>query len=656
MKTTLKGMIFLPLPVVLFLVLSHVPVAGAVDPPEEDDINPHFVAKVGTPGGGETVAWSVFGGSPPNPPHKVAVGETVHCTDHSWDKDELADGDDNYVTDPINQRWWYVGASEEKYTSEQEDKTFDWLIEAAGEFIIRQKVEDDSPVVSKNDTVLTDSSAKFYTLALEYITLTPGYGGSIEGDEIVIDISTNAIIDGTGYNYTYTGDGRDGERCYDNLGRPIPGYPLDDIQLSAAYDWSFSGPMLLAALDPAQDCTWTKLYPYGLTGRGTLTATYTKQEPNVSGSARVKFVNGDYFIDLTGINYDEVQNVPINGKAPASCDGTGSVGEMKAKVVIEGEANTTYDIVVSEDCFDLSIPDPDFSITTDGQGQGEAEIHLCALSGAEPTEYVEITAEMQPDGGGDPLASTEEHVMLYKFFFPGLGDCTWDDDQPSTNGFADVGDFKAGAKTVVGGMTEFGRLEEHFDMRVRCDPEGAFSGTVNARARITFRVNGCWKLTKGFYENDGTVGVSITAYFLTASVSASGPDDVALLAGDWAVKMPSHSDWQQYASGLTSAFEKNTTEFTVMYPPMTWESREDSFLQDHPVNDGQQRTYSVGNSTQTHTVELKLDFDVRTTDPWIPDTGQGCTAEGSLRGMTGDTSVSSILEEKDGVYEIVTAD
>jgi hypothetical protein len=429
MKTILKGTIFAALALGLFLVLWHVPLAAPPGgdppppPPGDDDINPHFVATVGTPGGGQAVASSVFGWNPPDPPHKVALGETVHCTDGSWDKDKVPDGQNNYQSDPINQRWWYVGSSQEKYTSDEGDKAFDWLIEQAGEFIIKEKVEDDSPVLTKDDTYLTDCSAKFCALALEYITLTPGdQGASVPDDEIVVDISictTSVRIDGTGYNYTYTGDGGDGERCYDNVGKPIPGFPLDDIQLSAAYDWSFQ-PLTLAYPNPAEDCAWTRLWHYGLTGRGVVTATYTKQDPHITGSAPVKFVKGSYFIDLTGINYDEVQNVPINGKAPASRDGTGDVGEMKARVVIEGEPNTTYRVDVWDDSSKLSVVGAPSSLTTNANGtaQDQFEIHAVGTTPSTQLEDITMSAAMWPSGGsGDPLAQTEEAVTVYEFYF-----------------------------------------------------------------------------------------------------------------------------------------------------------------------------------------------------------------------------------------------
>lgn len=491
--------------VVLLVVLAIalvgiLPALGAGTPqPGPYDIHPAFSAQVGQPEPGvpgTDFADSTYGESPPDPPHYVAVGETIHFVDCSQDWDVLADGQGSEAIDWINQRWWHVDGVQRKYTNQQSDYAFDWPVASPGQFIVKEKVEDNPPVVTKDDTFLWWCSMKLYALGLEYIFLEPGSGGTVEDNSILIDIGSgsHASITGHGYNYTYTGGNRDGLRCYDDLGRVIHdqyGQPLpqDDVAIAAAYDWSFF-PTQLGHVDLPSNSTWTYLYHNDMTGTGVITATYTKQTPNVTVCVPVKFVNGDYFIDLTGINYDEVQNVPINGKAPANRDGTGNVGQMKAKVIIEGAPSTSYAIEITDDSAKLDIVGAPTSLTTNGEGKAEQEFEIHAV-GTEPsasTEEITMTASMHPDMGYDLLASTEEKLCVYKFSFhadwgAAPNDSMGDEFALWKGPPADV--IMAWQITSAPGARTAAVIAHKYETSIRTQPGGAWSGEVSACMRVT---------------------------------------------------------------------------------------------------------------------------------------------------------------------------
>jgi hypothetical protein len=332
---------------------------------------------------------------------------------------------------------------------------------------------------------------------------------------------------------------------YDQWGQPLP---QNDIEIAAAYDWSFA-PALFGHVDPATNRTWTHLWHHNMTGTGVIAATYTKQSPSVTVSVPAKFVSGDCFIDLTGINYDEVQNVPINGKADAEHDGTGDVGEMKAKVIIEGAANTTYTIQITDDSQKLDIASAPTSLITDGDGKAEKEFELHAV-GTDPsstTDEITMSASMQPYGGGDPLASTEERLCVYKFEFMPFGDPIFDDPDftAADNEVCDVSAFKVGTGSAGAAVQCHSCLEERFVMNVRAVPGTAFSGSVRARAKVYYEVDALCSVVKGWWEFGDTFGANVDFAIVKFNIPITGGAEVALASFDKAIKF-ADNDWVEW--------------------------------------------------------------------------------------------------------------
>jgi hypothetical protein len=641
MMRTYSGVVSVLAITLLWMLLAQLASAAAPPPPPPPDelgpydIHPEFKAWLGDPEYALTSQWTsrryLYEGGQPIAPIYVAVGETIHCKDTSEDPDPVMDGEGTVDDDIASWEW----SPEGQGSGGEYDKV---VQENDGEFIVQCTVDDADPSEDPQQT----SMMKFKAVTIDYVVVRPN------SDPELLNIAQQSSGSFEGYAYS---NGDDELPYYDGLGNPIPGRPNDDIQVQAVFEWSFE-PAELGNVDAVQDTAWTHLWHHNLTGEGTITATYTKVTPHVSGSANVKIVNGQYFIDLTGINYDEVQNVPMNAKAPASCDGTGSVGEMKAKVVIEGEANTDYDISLSYDSDNLNIIDPDFSITTDGEGEGEAEIVLSAhgvLWQSSSLEDITISVEMRPDGGGDVLASSKEPVTVYLLRFAELENCTYNDPQSSGHATTSVEGFWAEATATSAGLLEHASLEEDFTMRVEALPSGSLKGQAKARAQVSFSTSIHWYLVKGSWEDGPTVQLSVSWGIVTFELAPAGANNVAGLACDMAVKMPSHADWQQYGGGMGSAFEQSTAQHEVGFGEY-YDEWEDTVPAQYNVPDGEERTYSVGSPTQTFTVKLLLTIAARTSLPWAGPANwcSGCGASGSI-----DSNQGTDVEDLDGVFEIV---
>jgi hypothetical protein len=474
-------------------------------------------------------------------------------------------------------------------------------------------------------------------------------------------VSVGGSVGLTGKAYNMGGDG---ERHFDDSGNPIEATADNDVQLGATFHWSFDG-LNLGELSPTTGPS-TTFTAYTTAGQCHVTATYDPGGANITGAALVIVTSPEgYWIDLTGINYDDVQNVPINGWGPAGVDGTGNVGQMKAKVVITGQPDTEYDVCVTSQNFNKISIGGDvhylFSLTTNSEGTAEQEFELHAES-TTPSAWLEditLEGEMCEDGASEPCAATQEKITLYQFYFDGSeGDTT--DDYESDEHMWSGGD----ADTVtswheqsgLGDDSSCGRLR-HYRVAVWTEPIGAWYGTV--KGKLHTRLEGadlevCMSVANWSYdETSVTIGVSFKVENVTVSVSRTftthSEQACGLAAGDVGI----------IVGGVTTeAGDKCVKSSEVPAPDMG--DYTEQFLLHFPAKGiiDQEREYDVG-MVYDDLAKVEGSVSCRVDGAHFPESPMfhtGVDVQYCVVGWALDENLSQgvvTLSEDDGVFEMV---
>ena len=586
--------------------------------------------------------------------------------------DEDAKADPTYHPDDITTTTWknrYKATPQEEWPSTWSDPLIPsitsgggyhwtssllWSVHTDGYYQFKVIVNDVPREDLNDDFDPGEATIAFEVRGVDYIVVMPD----------VVEIETGNIRWFYAYCYNY---GSDATRHWADNGDAIPETADDDRPVRPIIAWDV-GPF---ELDYELSTYWSdgrtllrSVEENGQTGWGEVLAychgSWQQQGDEVWDSGYFHLVAGNYSIDIQDTDGDKyLRNLPINGKD----DVTDEVGEIRAKLEIEGPADGDYHVTLSESSSKISLDPTTLEGTFDSEGKAERTFDVISTSSTPSAalEDIEITAEIRETSQGDVEAQTDELITAFRFLFAPLGDYTYHDPESSGHGSTDDDDFEAWAVTDTGNLREYASLEEHFTMKVVDYRSGAFDGEVSARGKIEFRPKIQWHVLKGNDENDGTEQITIEFYIVSFSLSSTGPDDVAGIAYDLAVKMPSHTSWQQYGGG-GNAFDVSTREYTVDWPEY-YDEWEGAVLPVQNVADGTARTYSVGDETETHTIKLLLEVATKTSDPWDgPEPGDvtsGCDADGSIEGrkgvaespfpwLIGDTH----LEDLDGVLEI----
>ncbi|MBN2561378.1 MAG: hypothetical protein JXQ75_10660 [Phycisphaerae bacterium] len=498
-------------------------------------------------------------------------------------------------------------------------------------------------------------------------------------------VATEGQVTLTGKAYDLGGDE---ERHFNDAGEIIEGTADNDTLLEESFTWTRFA-FCLGYVDPEEGAT-TAFNAGQMAGQCRVMATFDEDpedpdNPTVSGSALV-VIEGECSIDLVGINFDDVQDIPLNAALPLSRDGTGTVGRIKAKVLVAAAPSTEYRVVISRfgeggilvaghensDFIILKTPEGSLvmataggsmiAVTTGEEGTAEMEIELYADEGCFPSaatggdELCAYLCEVPPEGQDWLVASatTDDTLTVYKFNYALLPPSIFFLPEHSDN--AMFGDFFVLAGVWSSGVPEYSTLEEHFRMRVETYPQGAFSGRVRSRAHLIFSTQYDWYLAKGGNEEGSPLSLSFDFKFIGVNYTFSGTHAIAAIAIDFASWMPGDDKWHEYG-GEGNTFTKSTAEFPPVYP-FPCLVQQDSLTVTQHRYDTEERAYSVGNDTETYTVKLGLSTGVKTTRVWSGT--NGCSAQGSIACKDGEydpanpgTIINTHVEDIDNVFEII---
>jgi hypothetical protein len=485
-----------------------------------------------------------------------------------------------------------------------------------GKYEFRVKV-DDLPQYEP-DPEKTSGTKQVEILSVDYVTIT--CDAAAENGKVYVGVGKSVVLQGHAYN---NGDNATS--------------PDDDIEVGATFEWTVDPALGTFSLNNGASTTFTA----GQTpGACTVKATHPGSGKYVEITVCV------VKIDLTGVNFDEVQNVPINGKLPVAKDGFNDVGRVKVKILIDGAYDTSVEVVLSDTSSKLEFAEfQTVWIGTDPNGHAEemAEIYAVGTTPSGSLEDITLRAELsikyEPELG--MIADTEEKVTVYKFFFKSPPEVVDTTPAKSDDGGAGYQGYQCWTGSGASGSPCFSSMEIKTVMQILCQPAGAFEGSVKAKAKVHHPEEMCGTIWRGCVEEDGAVSLGISIGIVSASWSSGGSHDRAGFGMDQSIEFLTHGVSPQDHGDWTHNSEQVPLPLIYDYNSKTWVHT------DGMTRTDELRVYEVGGDG--YDVWLGICIAAKTSRP-PGGYGVGCSVDSESNISTDVLDVE--ITEEDDVYEI----
>jgi hypothetical protein len=298
-------------------------------------------------------------------------------------------------------------------------------------------------------------------------------------------------------------------------------------------------------------------------------------------------------VALSGVNFDDIQNIPLNAKVPESMDGTATADQAKirAKVTVNGFHNVDYRVELSETSAGDRIDMPSVvTVITDENGVGSEEFVIQGKTKSEQLEDVTIKAQII--FFNEVLCEATQSITVYNINMT-LGDI---DVCPGTIGHAYAVRWISWCE-VNGwaGMQNAADLECVRYAWFSDDPGGAYNSYVKAKLKISQT-----------FQSDGIMGDELYGIYIFDDSNRIGDLNVTINFGVIWIGLPPFPDEQEISAfkGEIAIKGPNTGWKTAPTGQVSAKTSELGFFQhtlikgvaDSPDKISELDHYQVGNS------------------------------------------------------------
>ena len=128
---------------------------------------------------------------------------------------------------------------------------------------------------------------------------------------------------------------------------------------------------------------------------------YIEKPNGIVGTVELHVIRAT--LQLTGVNYETIQNIPINARVPTSMDGPVlghgqpyETAKVRGKVTIAGWPNVEYTVLIEDSCSGTGRIDVPYSVsvTTDYTGAGTNEFTITGTAKSSELNDIEIAASI----------------------------------------------------------------------------------------------------------------------------------------------------------------------------------------------------------------------------------------------------------------------